>query len=214
MNPIYQSGSSRREFLGRIVPACAVTCLGLGSLPLLGRQTQGQGQAGAPPAKHKFDEEFPRKLTFRNLINTQYGSTFIPLAVFLSEKLGLAEAVALLKEWATKQGEEGGRGIAQRLKSNDFAALKKFFDPTNASYKNTLTMEVVESTDRVHELKVTECLWADVFLKAKAGELGYASVCYGDYAFARAFNPQIEMVRDKTLMQGQPLCNHRYIWKG
>jgi len=32
-------------------------------------------------------------------------------------------------------------------------------------------------------------------------------------AFARAFNPQFEMVRDKTLMQGHDCCSHRYLWK-
>lgn len=39
-------------------------------------------------------------------------------------------------------------------------------------------------------------------------------MCFGDFAFAKAFNPNIEMVRDKTLMQGHACCNHRYLWKG
>ena len=28
------------------------------------------------------------------------------------------------------------------------------------------------------------------------------------------FNPKIKLVRDKTLMQGNNYCNHRYIWQG
>jgi len=77
-----------------------------------------------------------------------------------------------------------------------------------------LTFTVAEDTDKVHELRVTECLWAQTFIAAKAGDLGYAGVCFGDYAFAKAFNPSVEMVRDKTLMQGHDGCNHRYLWKG
>lgn len=212
MNKALETGSSRREFLGRILPACAVTCLGLKGLPLLGQSPPASGQA--PAGKHKFDEEIPMKLTFRTFFDLQYGRSFVGLLTFFSAKLGPEKAVELLKEWSTGESTEAGKRTAQRLGASDFTALKKFFSPANPGYKNTLTLEVVESTDRAHELKVTECLWADCFLKNKAGDLGYASVCFGDYAFARAFNPQIEMVRDKTLMQGHSICNHRYLWKG
>jgi len=39
-------------------------------------------------------------------------------------------------------------------------------------------------------------------------------VCHGDYAWAEGFNPDIKLVRDKTLMQGDSICNHRYVWQG
>ncbi len=55
---------------------------------------------------------------------------------------------------------------------------------------------------------------ASTFLVAKAGDIGWASVCFGDYAWAEGFNPKIKLVRDKTLMQGHDICNHRYIWMG
>ena len=75
-------------------------------------------------------------------------------------------------------------------------------------------MEIVEDTEKAFELKITECIWASTFLNAKAGDIGYASVCFGDYAWAEGFNPKIKMIRDKTLMQGHELCNHRYVWLG
>lgn len=65
-------------------------------------------------------------------------------------------------------------------------------------------MEIVENTDAAYELKVTECMWAATFLAAKAGDIGWASVCFGDYAWAKGFNPKIKLVRGKT----------RYIWTG
>jgi hypothetical protein len=48
-------------------------------------------------------------------------------------------------------------------------------------------------------------------LEAKAGDLGFAAICYGDYNMATGFNPKVRMVRDKTLMQGHAYCNHRYL---
>jgi hypothetical protein len=59
-------------------------------------------------------------------------------------------------------------------------------------------------------MRVTKCIWARTFLDAGLGDVGYAHICHGDYAGVRGFNPALEMVRDKTLMQGHDCCNHRY----
>jgi hypothetical protein len=101
--------------------------------------------------------------------------------------------------------------MAKQFGSNDFATLKKIFSPESPQFKDSLTMSITESTDSVHELKVTECIFASVYLQQKAGDLGWASVCYGDYAMATGFNPKIRMTRNKTLMQGHDCCDHRYL---
>ncbi len=205
-------GQPGGEFLSRIVPACAVTCLGLGAVPLLGQSAPpGQPQT---PAKHKFDEQVPRTPTYKEIFYAEYATEFIPLLLFLAKDLGAASVAEKLKAFSAERAVGSAAFIAKRVGGNDFAALKKVFDPASPGYKQTLTFEVTETSDKVHALKVTECLWAKTFLQAKAGELGYAAICYGDYAFAKAFNPQIEMVRDKTLMQGMDSCNHRYLFKG
>jgi len=59
---------------------------------------------------------------------------------------------------------------------------------------------------------VTECLLATVFREAGlGGEIGHATVCNMDYAWPQAFNKSFKMERTKTLMQGDKICNHRYI---
>jgi len=203
-------GFSRRRFLSQALPACSLLCLGAGSnafglSPALKKAFQ--------QAKHKFDEELPMKLTNRQLLSFTYGRDYIPLLKLLSEEIGKDKLIAILKKFSTEQGRQMGKMMAQQLGKNDFASLKKFFSPESPNLRNELTMILTEDTNSVHELKVTECLWADTFLKAKAGELGFAAVCFGDYASATAFNPKIEMVRDKTLMQGHDCCNHRYLLK-
>jgi hypothetical protein len=70
----------------------------------------------------------------------------------------------------------------------------------------------VQDTEKVFELKVTECLWAAVFREAGlGGELGHATICNMDYQWPNAFNPDFKMERSKTLMQGDDHCNHKYI---
>jgi hypothetical protein len=209
----HPSSQLRRDFLLRGLPLCALSGLALARLPLLG-QTAAQ-RPPAAPATHKFDAEMPRKLTLRLAFRMQYGAAFIPYLEFCVKAAGREAVIANLKAYADDGAGPGAADNAKRLGGNSFAHLKKLFAPTGGPpFGSTLTFTVAEDTDTVHELKVTECLWARTFLDAKAGDLGYAGICFGDYAFAKAFNPAIEMVRDKTLMQGHDCCNHRYLWKG
>jgi hypothetical protein len=77
---------------------------------------------------------------------------------------------------------------------------------------NSLTGEVVQDTESVFELRVTECISEAVFREAGlAGEIGHAAVCNMDYTWPVAFNADFKMERSKTLMQGHDCCNHRYI---
>ena len=49
-----------------------------------------------------------------------------------------------------------------------------------------------------------------VFREEDACDIGFAAVCFADYALPQAFNPKIKLIRDKTLMQGHEFCNHKY----
>ena len=81
-------------------------------------------------------------------------------------------------------------------------------------FKNMMTREVIERTDRVCEIKVSECLWYKMFKEYDATDIGYAYVCYNDFAAAGEAHPKIKLERTKTLMQGHDCCNHRWIWQG
>lgn len=203
----------RRDFLFRGLPLCALSGFALARLPLVG-QTAPAAQSPAQPP-HKFDAEIPRKMTMRMAFGMQYASNFIPYLEFCAKASGRESVLSTLKAYAEDGARAGVEDNVRRLGGNSFAHLKKLFDPKRPMpFGQLLTFTLTEDTDKVHELRVAECLWAQTFLAAKAGDLGYAGICWGDYAFAKAFNPAVEMVRDKTLMQGHDCCNHRYLWKG
>ena len=210
-NQIISQGFSRRQFLSKVIPACSLVCLGAGS-----------GLLGFSPtvtktlqeAKHKFDEEFPVKFTGRQLMSMTYGRNYIPLLKFLSDEIGKERLITLLNKHADERGTELGKMFAEQSGGSDFATLKKMFRPDSPNFKNALTMSIIEDTANIHEIKVTECIFASTFLKAQAGDLGFATICHADYNMASGFNPKVKMVRDKTLMQGHACCNHRYIFEG
>jgi len=200
---------SRREFITRAVPACSVLCLGGGKLLAL---APSDNESILQEEKHKFDQEYPTKLTYKQFFATRYGE-YIRLARALEKEFGKEKTIELLKKFTAEDMRQYGQTQAEKATDQNLKTYTAQFGNPNA-YKNTLTKEVVESTDKAFELKVTECIWATTFLDAKAGDIGYAAVCWGDYAWAEGFNSKIKLVRDKTLMQGHEYCNHRYVWIG
>ncbi len=197
----------RRRFITAL-PLCALACFGC-------RDAAAAPRAGGIPEEtdevvHKFDKEVDRKLTFRHLFALQYRGT-IELARNLAGDLGEEKVLELMKKHTRKNLLEYGRRQAEQKGDNSFAAYVEGF---RGGYENSLTLKIVEDTPKAFELNVTECLWATTFRQAKAGDIGFAAVCYGDYAWAEGFNPKIKMIRDKTLMEGHSCCNHRYVWTG
>ena len=52
---------------------------------------------------------------------------------------------------------------------------------------------------------------ADLFVEpASEADLGAVLSCNRDYSLIEGFNPEIELVRTQTIMQGAPCCTFRY----
>jgi hypothetical protein len=199
---------SRRQFISKVMPACSVACFSAGSLFAL---IPSKVNTAFQEEKHKFDMDSGRKLTVKQLFAMQYGE-FIRFAKALEKEMGKDKLIEFITKNTHERMAATGKNHAKNSPDNSFKTYVSTFRPPR--YKNTLTHEVVEDTDTAFELKMTECIWAKTFLDAGAGDIGYAQICIGDYTWAESFNPKITMVRDKTLMQGHDICNHRYLWKG
>ena len=198
---------SRRQFITKIVPACAMTCLGskhLLAIRLLSAQQE---------EKHKFDQPFDRALTYRQFQRSINGGK-IQLIKTLIKELGEERAIEILKTDTRVSAFAMGQRQAKAAKKNDLNTYVDMFRDPNR-YKFTLTMKIIEDSEKAFELKVTECLYALPYIEAGlGGEVGFAALCYMDYFWPKGFNENIELIRDKTLMQGHAYCNHRYVWKG
>ena len=203
---------ARRKFLGGLATACVLPCLGMQSLLAMTNETkQMLNQDPEKKPDHKFNNPYPKDFTFQDVFNNRFGE-FIHLAKDLEEEMGKEKLIEFLKKRTEKSMFEYGQSQAE---ATDDHSLKNYVSQFKSSfYENTLTKEIVEETETVFELKVTECIWASTFLKQQAGDIGFAAICHGDYSWPKGFNSKIRMVRDKTLMQGHDCCNHRYIFEG
>ena len=200
--------TSRRHFLTRVMPGCAAACLGARkAFSLIG---SGIAQEDIQP-KHKFDEDF-RMLTYRQISEFSTRTT-VELIRALEKEWNKDEVNKFVKNFSTEKLLQRGKMQAAQSEEHDLQSYVSMFKE-NPLFQKALTVEIVEDNDLAFEMKVTECLTASTFLAMEAGDIGYAMVCWGDYAWAEGYNPKIKLVRDKTLMEGHAYCNHRYIWTG
>lgn len=206
--------SSRREFLQGLFPAGALLYSGCG---LLSASSRLQNK----PAKHKFLED--SGLTMREAFRFAFLWTYIPMMEALAAQIGREKLVEMVKEATGIYCAQQTRSFAQRLQKKDRDAffsmdtLETTID--NAEHRKhfwsrAITTQSIEDTPKSYEMKVTECLWAQTFREANAGDIGFASICYGDEAMAAAFDQRLKFIRTKALMKGDDCCHFRYVWEG
>lgn len=199
--------SERREFITRTVPGCMLSCLGLGLLHA--REVHGETD-GPGDGPHKFEREMNRPVTHERWMRQRH-EKYIGILKRLEQDIGKERLLAALKKASYEENVELGRRLAGRIPSLDVFAAP--FRNEDSNLAHTLVRDIVEDSEQAFEMRITECLVAKVFAKADARDLGYACVCHADFGLPVGINPQLELIRSKTLMQGHDCCNHRYIWK-
>ena len=196
---------NRRELLTKTAPACAMACLGFTKVPgVLAAATEVGDQE-----VHKWDVTEDVEMSARMTTQMQFSKLFDFIRNVRPE-IGDEALIRLLKIHSAAVGRQLGERLAQRSPDTEFQTYVAIFRPPR--YAIRLTHDVVEDTETVFEMRVTECIWASVFRDAgMGGEIGHAAFCNMDYYWPPAFNPNFKMERTKTLMQGHDICNHRYI---
>lgn len=201
----HQSRNNRREFLKKSFSSCALCCLG-------GAGTMAAA-SGAPAFHsrqvHKF--KMDAGMTMEQVFGVAYQKDYIPTMKMMMRQMGKRKFLEMLKKSsemrfspeANPEVEEGETSMAE------FVALIKGMAEGPA--KLIQTAEFIEENDQVLEMKITECLWAKTFREADAAEIGYAGICYQDYAWTKSLNPQLTLYREKTLMEGDDACINRWV---
>ena len=161
---------------------------------------------------HRFDQAMPSPLTFRQHVELEYASQFIPFLKHLEKTLGRDRVIELLREFAFHGVQQFADEIVKTKGKNDLSVFKEIFSPANPGLWNILTIQVIESTEKIFAIRVTECLLAQVFRQAGVAELGSTALCC-DALFTRFVNPQIGLDLDGTLMEGKSCCTYRWYLK-
>ena len=155
--------------------------------------------------KEKFQNDFCR--TYEKAWQWRY-NYYIDMMEELATVLGREKLIQLIKNGIDNIKLRGAKNDPN-FKLSDFGNYIK-----NSEYfNNALTFEIIENTDELFEVKITECLWSKTFRERNAEDIGYATLCHGDFSDAKAMHPKLHLERTKTLMQGFDCCHQRYIFE-
>ena len=131
-------------------------------------------------------------------------------------------AVAFAQEFNGELGEERAHPIIQRaleqmqmrvaqelaaeLGGNSLEALANYYRQQAAEREN---LEILEITDKQVALKITRCRAFEAFSHLGAPEI-CRLYCDSDDVFIKSFNPDMKMIRTRTIAAGDDYCDH--IW--
>jgi hypothetical protein len=151
-------------------------------------------------------------MTWEQIFKFAYQKDLIPLLKELSDPFGREKFVQMIKDAsdAVVLKKTAGRPPAVP----DLVSLAGNMKNMPPLMQHARDVEIVEQTAEALEYRVKKCLWAKAFRDEAAGDIGYAMVCYPDYAVARGLNPKLQLLRTKTLMQGDDSCSLRYVLEG
>jgi len=193
---------SRRKFLKSVLPASAMICIGC---PTALSMDIERGMNQEQDFDSKIKTEF--SISYEEYFDVEFDH-FIGTMERFANYMGRDNLIDMLK----RSTDDRYRLRKPNTEANSVKDYVNYFLKSEF-FKHAHDREVLELTDHVCEVKVTNCLWAKTFRSKNAGDIGYANSCYGDFAGATAFNPKLRLERTKTLMQGHDCCNFRYTWE-
>jgi hypothetical protein len=131
-----------------------------------------------------------------------------PLIRGFIEKFGRDAALEVVREVITNLARQGGADLATRLGD----ASLETFSQSLALWREggALEIDLLEQSPERLSFNVTRCRYAELYRALGLEDLGGSLSCQRDYALVEGFNPDIELERTQTLMEGAPYCNFRF----
>jgi L-2-amino-thiazoline-4-carboxylic acid hydrolase len=196
--------NDRREFIIKTFSSCAL-CFFTASC-LFG--SDKKLRPIALEQQHKFQSD--SGMSIQEVYNFAYKEWYIPAMKNLMKQIGREKFLEMLKK-SSEMLYENDKNAAVDYKERTLTVWSKESKELMKNWSNRLTGEILTDNENVLEIRYTECLWAKTFREADAADIGYAVVCYQDYPDAKAYNPKLTLIREKTLMQGHDCCHFKWV---
>ncbi len=193
-------GMVSRRSLFSVLPARTAGCHACTHAALCGQD--------APPLRMGLDWSDNSGMSWEQVFRFAYQKDLIPLLKELAAQMGREKFVAAVQKASDDVVARKTAGLPPQIP--DLTALAAALSNPPPLMQHALDAEIVERSPQAFAYRVKRCLWAKVFRDENAGDIGYAMVCYPDYAVARGLNPKLRLIRTRTLMQGDSDCVLRY----
>ena len=131
-----------------------------------------------------------------------------PFIEALSENYPRPEIDEILKKTIIRIAREQGATLRGQIGRNDLVTFAGALDAWTQD--QALEIEVLEQNEQRFAFNVTRCRYAEMYRQLGIPELGAVLSCNRDYSLIEGFNPNVELERNQTLMEGADCCNFRY----
>ena len=131
-----------------------------------------------------------------------------PLLEALGERFGRDEVLEVAREVIVQIATQQGAELAEMMGGNsmgDFVAAQ-----SNWTKGDALATEILEQNDEEFNFNVTRCRYAEMYQALGIPELGAVMSCNRDFMLMQGFNPDIELTRTQTIMEGAAYCDFRF----
>lgn len=135
----------------------------------------------------------------------------IPVIQALGSSFGREDVVRVIGDAIVEIARGQGAELALAMGGN---TLDHFMESLQFwSQDNALELDVLKNDSHNLHFNVTRCRYAEMYKALGIPELGCLLSCNRDYALIEGFNPEIELIRTQTLMEGERYCDFRYTAK-
>jgi len=126
-----------------------------------------------------------------------------------AEKFGAEETHAIAKEIISKDAAQAGKDLAEKFSGNSLKELLRIVEEVWAK-DDTMEIKNIKLNQDVLRFDVVRCGYAEMYQRLGIKKLGSLLSCCRDFAFMDGFNPKLKLVRTKTIMDGDDICDFCY----
>jgi hypothetical protein len=130
-----------------------------------------------------------------------------------AEEIGSGKTIKVAKKVISKDAIESGKKLAQEYSGNSMSELSRIVKEVWAK-DGAMRIQIIRENDNELFFDVTHCGYAQIYEKMGIKELGFILSCSRDFPFMEGFNPEIELSRTKTIMEGAECCDFQYRKRG
>lgn len=131
-----------------------------------------------------------------------------PFVDALAKEFDRERVLVILSETIINIARQQGAQRAATVGDNSLMAFSESAGDWRKG--NALEIEILEQNEERYDFNVTRCRYAEMYRSLGLAELGAVLSCNRDYSLVEGFNPEIELVRKQTIIQGAPCCTFRY----
>jgi hypothetical protein len=131
-----------------------------------------------------------------------------PMLAAFSAEFERERVLAIVRQVIVQIAREQGAQLAAQFGGCSLAHFSRSLEAWKQG--GALVIDVLEENDNKFAFDVTRCRYAEMYHTLGMAELGEILSCNRDYALIEGFNPEVELRRTQTIMDGAPFCDFRY----